>query len=97
MTKDDLFKKYSIEEKHNVLDSVDSWMSIEIYRIMHNGNLPPEGDTSTKWVLEFLDKILNDVPWSIKNVMNRSDWGSLYLTAKRMIYKLADKIIIESI
>lgn len=97
MTKQELFKKYSIEEKHNVWESIDSWMSIEIYRLMHNGNLPPEGDASTKWILEFLDKIKNDVPWSVKYVMSRSDWGSLYLTAKRMIYKLSDEILIESI
>ncbi len=86
MTKEELFKKYSIDESHNVWELIDSMMSVEIYRIMHNGNLTPQGDTSIKWLLDFLDKAENDMPWWVKNVMGRKDWGSLYLTAKRMVY-----------
>jgi hypothetical protein len=95
MTKEELFKKYNINESHNVWNNqIDNWMSIEIYRLMHDGNLPPPDDKSVNWICEFLDKS-NDVEWWIKNVMNRSDWGSLYLTAKRMVYTLADEILNE--
>lgn len=93
MTKEELFQKYSIDKRHNVWNSIDSWMSVEIYRIMHNGDLPPEGDTSTKWILDFLDKSENDREWWVKNVMSRSDWGSLFLSAKRMIYMLQEEIL----
>lgn len=33
--------------------------------------------------------------WWMKNVMLKSDWGSYYLTAKRMVYRYADYIIDE--
>ena len=95
MTKEELFKKYSIDESHNVWESIDSLMSVEIYRIMHNGNLPPQDDLSTKWVLDFLDKSKNDMHWWVKNVMSRKDWGSLFLTAKRMVYTLSEPILQE--
>jgi hypothetical protein len=93
MTKQELFKKYSIDESHNVWDnSIDNWMSVEVYRVMHNGELPPPNDTSVKWVTDFLDK-QKDMTWWVKNVMSRKDWGSLYLTAKRMVYSLSDQIL----
>jgi len=31
-------------------------MSVEVYRIMHNGNLPSQDDLSVMWVCDFLDK-----------------------------------------
>jgi hypothetical protein len=93
MTKNELFEKYSIDETHNVWDTgIDSWMSVEVYRIMHEGNLPPADDTSVKWVTDFLDK-QEDIQWWFKNVMSRKDWGSLYLTAKRMVYSFSDQLI----
>lgn len=93
MNKTELFKKYSIDESHSKWDDgIDNWMSIEVYRIMHNGSLPPQGDRSVKWIIEFLDK-QNDMAWWVKNVMSREDWGSLYLTAKRMVYRLADNLL----
>ena len=97
MTKNELFTKYSIDESHNVWVPFDSWMSVELYRIMHNGNLPPQDDKSIKWVLDFLDKSNNSGEWWVKNVMSRADWGSLYLTAKRMVYKSAEQILQEVI
>jgi len=95
MTKQELFKKYSIDETHNVWESIDNWMSIEIYRIMHEGKLPPENDTSIKWVTDFLDKQKTDFKWWVNVVMKRNDWGSLFLTSKRMIYRHCDQIIAE--
>ena len=95
MTKQELFKKYNVDETHSVWDNqIDSWMSVEVYRIMHDGKLPPQGDTSVKWVIDFLDK-KNDMKWWVKNVMIRPDWGSLFLTAKRMVYSLSEQIISE--
>lgn len=95
MTKKELFKKYSINESHNVWDDrIDNWMSIEVYRFMHNGKLPPQDDLTIIWVCDFLDK-QNDMKWWIKNVMSRSDWGSLYMTSKRMVYSFSEQILKE--
>ena len=92
MTKKELFKKYSIDESHSEWNNnIDNWMSVEIYRIMHNGKLPPENDISVDWVLSFLDK-QSDMKWWVKNVTCKDNWGSLYLTAKRMVYKFADQL-----
>lgn len=95
MNKQKLFEKYSIDESHNVWNnSIDSWMSVEIYRIMHDGNLPPQEpkDMSVLWITDFLDK-QKDMKWWSKNIMTRPDWGSLYLTAKRLVYSMADEIL----
>lgn len=93
MTKEQLFEKYSIDETDNAWDNrIDNWMSVEIYRFMHEGNLPPQDDMSIKWVTDFLDK-QKDMKWWAENVMSRRDWGSLYLTARRMVYRFADELI----
>lgn len=87
MTKKEIFKKYSINESHNIWDDrIDNWMSVEIYRVMHNGNLPPSNDKSTDWVYEFMAATERDE--FMFEFMKRPDWGSLYLTAKRLIYFL---------
>lgn len=93
MTKEELFKKYAIDETHNIWDiKIDRWMSIEIYRIMHNNELPSD-DKSIKWVVDFLDKT-DDMLFMV-DLMKREDWGSLYLTAKRMVYKFYKEILNE--
>ena len=87
MTKEQLFLKYSINESHSEWDhKIDNWMSVEIYRIMHDGNLPDENNLTGIWVCDFLDK-RKDMDWWVENVISKPDWGSLYLTAKRMIYR----------
>lgn len=97
MTKQELFEKYSINETHNVWESIDSWMSVELYRVMHDGNLPPQGDTSVGWITEFLDKVKSDMKFFAKLRQRQpDDFGSLFLTAKRMVYSLADQIITEA-
>jgi len=93
MTKKELFKKYSIDESHSKWDNqIDNWCSVEVYRIMHNGDLPLQDDMSVKWVTDFLDR-QHDMEWWVKNVMSKENWGSLYLTAKRMVYSFADQLI----
>jgi len=93
MTKEELFKKYSIDETHSKWDNgIDNWASVEVYRIMHNGNLPPRDDLSIKWVCDFLDK-QDDMKWWVKNVMSQPRWGSLYLTAKRMAYRFSEELL----
>ena len=95
MTKEQLFKKYHINDNHGHWNNqIDGWMSVEVYRLMHDGNLPPDDDLSTKWITDFLDK-KEDMNWWSKNVMSRDDWGSLYLTAKRMVHRYSDKILEE--
>ena len=97
MTKQELFKKYNIDESHSEWDnSIDNWMSVELYRVMHNGNLPPQNDTSVGWITEFLDKIKSDMKFFAKLRQRQpDDFGSLFLTAKRMVYSLCDQIIAE--
>jgi len=93
MNKKELFKKYSINESHSKWDNrIDNWMSVEIYRIMHDGKLPDD-DISIKYIVEFLDKIKDDKFMS--ELTDRDDWGSLYLTAKRSVYRHADDILNE--
>ena len=98
MTKKELFKKYNIDESHSVWDnSIDNWMSVELYRVMHNGNLPPQNDTSVGWVTEFLDKVKSDMKFFAKLRQRQpDDFGSLFLTAKRMVYSLSDQIIADA-
>jgi hypothetical protein len=85
-TREELFKKYHIDESHNKWDSeIDNWMSVEIYRLMNDGKLPDKKEASIKWVYDFLDKMKSTE--YVKELMNRKDWGSLYLTAKRLAYK----------
>ena len=96
MTKEELFHKYNIDDSHaNWDESIDNRMSVEIYRIMHNGELPPPDDKTCKWVLDFLDKAKSDIKWWAENVMVRKDWGSLFLTAKRLAHSLHMQLIIE--
>lgn len=92
MTKQELFKKYSIDETHDNWEQIDSWMSIEVYRLMHNGQLPPNNDNSILWLLKFLDKA-KDLKWWYENIMIRKDWGSLYVTSKRMVYRFSEQIL----
>lgn len=96
MTKKELFEKYNINESHSEWNQlIDNRMSIELYRFMHNGDLPNENDDSVKWITDFLDK-KNDINWWIINVMSRQNWGSMYLTAKRLVYSLSDQIIADN-
>lgn len=94
MTKKTLFTKYKIDESHNHWDNeIDNWMSVELFRLMHDGRLPTEDDMSCKYLLEFMDK--SKTRWFVEKAMSRPYWGSLYLTAKRMIYRHADLILKE--
>lgn len=96
MSKQELFKKYSIDESHAEWKlTTDNWNSVEVYRIMHNGELPTPDDSSVKWVADLLDKGDNDMKWWVENVMCRQDWGSLYLTAKRMVYLHHEQLLKE--
>lgn len=98
-TKAELFKKYSIDESHSEWNPmIDNWMSVEVYRVMHDGDLPPQdgSDTSSKYILDFLDACNRSKDSLMLKLMEeRNDAGSLYLTAKRMVYRYADQILEE--
>ena len=97
MTKEELFKKYNIDESHSKWDLMtDNWMGVEIYRIMNNGELPNSTNGSSKYLLDFLDKVNSDVLF-VKSLRERKpdDFGSLYLTAKRSIYLCSELILKE--
>lgn len=92
MNKEELFKKYSINESHSEWNNrIDNWMSVEVFRIMHEGRLPTENDISVKYVTDFLDKT-KDMKFMCE-LMKRQDWGSLYLTAKRMVYQFSEQLL----
>lgn len=92
MTQEELFEKYKINSTHRLWDNeIDSWFSIEIYRVMNNGSLPYGNDDSVYWVIEFLDKAHENPSWALR--LNK--WGSLYLTAKRMVYRYSEQILKE--
>jgi len=94
MTKKELFKKYMINESHSEWDNrIDNWISVEIFIIMHDGRLPIETDTSLKYIIDFSDKIRNPKMFG-KNIGN-NNFGSLYLTSKRMLYRFSDSILQE--
>ncbi|MEO8236349.1 MAG: hypothetical protein ABI549_13100 [Flavobacterium sp.] len=96
ITIEQLFEKYSINESHSQWnDKIDNWISIEIFRIMHNGRLPTEKDFSPVYILDFLKKKNSDFKWWTEEIMTCDDWGSLYLTSKRMLYRNAYSILSE--
>jgi len=91
MNKTELFAKYHISPGHNTWDNaIDNWYSVEIYRQMHDGQLPPPDDMSIAYVLEFLDKCSD--PSYFFSLPNS---GSFYTTAHRMVYRYADQILKE--
>lgn len=90
MTREELFKKYSIDESHNAWEpAVDNWYSVEVYRAMHEGKLPPSDDNSVGYITDFLDKCHAEPDF----MTSHKNWGSLYLTAKRMVYSLQHEIL----
>lgn len=94
MTKEILFKKYNINETHKEWNNqIDNWISVEIFRIMHDGRLPNEKDTSFKYMVDFADKIRSNK--GMIELCKRDDFGSLYLTSKRLIYKFYEEILKE--
>ena len=97
MNKEELFKKYSIDESHSKWNNgIDNWMSVELYRVMHRGKLPPSNDMSVGYITEFLDMCNGkDSSYGMKLMKKRRDFGSLYLTAKRMVYSLSRHILKE--
>lgn len=87
--KQELFKKYHINEGHKVWQpEVDNWFSVEVYRQMHGGELPPPDDMSITYVLDFIDKCADP-----KYFFSLDNNGSLYTTAHRMVYRHADQIL----
>lgn len=92
MTKKQLFERYKIDESHGVWEPhIDNWYSIEIFRVMNNGDLPkPDGSrVEIKYIIDFLDRCHDDP----KFMTSHENWGSLYLTAKRMVYMLQAEIL----
>jgi len=91
-TKIELFKKYNINESHSEWsDTTDNWMSVEIFREMHEGRLPTPEDTDSKYITQFIDKVFD--PKHSNRLMQLPNFGSLYLTAKRMIYRYHEQIL----
>lgn len=93
MTKQELFKKYHINESHNKWEPPDEWYHIDVYLEMGGD----ENGESYRWIVDFLDRFNSDFKWAaeIKRRKGTPQWGSLYLTAKRMVYRFADEILKE--
>lgn len=98
MTKEELFEKYSIDESHSAWTRTDSWYSVEIFRFMHDGRLPTSEDRTTEHLIKFLDGMNENklMPKLVEYAHSQKlDWGSFYLTAKRMVYAFWEQIIEE--
>jgi len=94
MTKQELFKKFNIDESHKEWDSrIDNWMHIEIFRVMHDGRLPNRKDTTVKYILHFAEKL--QTRNGLIELSKRADFGSIFLTHKRLLYRFADGILEE--
>jgi hypothetical protein len=93
MTKEQLFEKYKIDSSHSKWEPIDSFMSVEIFRIMHNRLPSDDEEESGMFILDFLDKAFTG--WWAKNIMIRPDWGSLFLSAKRCVYMFADNLVLQ--
>lgn len=94
ITKEQLFEKYYVNETHAEWDNeIDNWISVEIFRIMHDGRLPVADDISLKYIIDFANKLQDQK--EVKALRDRKDFGSLYLTTKRMIYRYIDQILLE--
>ena len=91
----DILEKYEITDNFGFIDIGDDWKLVEIYRIMHNGHLPPEDEKHTYlYVLDFLDlqKENKFLDWQ-KEIINKN--GDLFTTAKRFIYTFVQEILHE--
>lgn len=89
MTRQELFAKYHVNEGHEVWKpAIDNWFSVEIYRVMHDGNLPKPDDASILYVLDFLDRTKDS-----KFFFGLDNPGSYFTTAHRMVYRYADQIL----
>jgi len=83
MKKREVFEKYGIDESHSEWDHrIDNWMSVEVYLKIRK-KLPNEeglnAEQTVKVFMSFLDRA--------KEFLNLEDFGSLYLTSKRCIYR----------
>jgi len=86
-TKNELIKKYNLNESHGVWQpEIDNWMSVEVSRFVL-GRLPNENDKVKDIAIKFLDISKKNPAKMMKN----ERWGSLFLTAKRMLYKELNK------
>jgi len=94
ITKEQLFEKYYVNETHaEWYDNIDNWISVEIFRIMHDGRLPVASDTSLKYIIDFANKLQDQK--EVRSLRDRRDFGSLYLTTKRMIFRFIEPILLE--
>ena len=94
MNKEELFKKYNIDKSHSQWqDHIDNWFSVELFRVMNKGELPDytNGGDKTKYIIDFLDKCKVEHG----DMLRLKDFGSLYLTAKRMVYRHSEQILKE--
>ena len=88
MNKEELFKKYSINDSHNEWEPIiDNWNGVEIYKTI-KGNLPNSNDED---ILEFIDQCEEDYSFTRKF----TNFGSMYLTAKRSVYRYSDEITMQ--
>ncbi|KAB8153406.1 hypothetical protein EZY14_009240 [Kordia sp. TARA_039_SRF] len=91
----DLLECFKVNQVHHFIwkDAIDNHNSVELYRIMHGGNLPNSNDKSVDWIIELMNKQEDDFQWWADRMMSRSDFEGLFMTLKRMIYCHAEDLI----
>lgn len=83
IAKEEQLKKYNLDESHNTWEPmIDNWMSVEVARQVLGGALPEPGDSRN-----FAQLFLDDKDLVQKTIFDHENGGSVYLTAKRMMYR----------
>jgi hypothetical protein len=90
MTNEQIINKYHLDKSHSAWDIViDNWYSIEAFRLQ-TGKLPNEDgapNDSKQVMMDFLDN--QDLQFNL--LRQREDFGSIYLSAKRCLYRYTMK------
>lgn len=96
LTKEQLFERWFIKSPFAKEwdDVIDNWYSVEVFRFMNDGRLPTEKDTTWQYLIDFMEK-KRDKAWLIDQMFMVPNWGSISLTASRLVYRHADLILVE--
>lgn len=95
MTREELFEKYEIPQSISPWDDLDSWYSVEIYRIMNKdcSSFYINRKNTLNWVLDFLEKYSNDIQWRKTLEENYKEAKTLYITAKRIVFYFEEYLL----
>jgi hypothetical protein len=87
INRDEILRELNIDQKHNIWEhNVDNWASVEVFKEM-TGKLPEPGMDHDAEMQVYID-FLRDKPRQMRLLRERGlEFGSMYLTAKRFLYR----------